>query len=173
MRKTICIILYYFFARNMPISYKPWAIGAKKIRGLLARGIMEKCGKDINVEHGAVFSSKVRLGDHSGIGVHCEVAGPTTIGNDVMMGPEVVVLTANHKYDRLDLPMRLQGHETPREVVIGDDVWIGRRAMILPGVHVGKGAIIGAGAVVTSDVPEFAIVGGVPARVIGSRLAHS
>ncbi len=86
-----------------------------------------------------------------------------------MMGPEVIVLTQHHKFDRLDIPMRQQGHKPYEPVIIGDDVWIGIRAIILPGVKIGKGAIIGAGAVVTKDVPEYAIVGGVPARVIKLR----
>ena len=61
------------------------------------------------------------------------------------------------------------GHYPEEEVVISDDVWIGTRVIILPGVHVGKGAIIGAGAVVTKDIPDYTIVGGNPARVIRDR----
>lgn len=65
--------------------------------------------------------------------------------------------------------MRLQGDSEPKPIVIGDDVWIGARSIILKGVHIGKGAVIAAGAVVSRDVPEYAIVGGVPARVIKYR----
>jgi len=86
-----------------------------------------------------------------------------------MIGPDVVVLSASHKFDRTDIPMCQQGGEPLRPVYIGDDVWIGTRAIILPGRKIGKGAIIGAGAVVTKDVPEYAIVGGNPARVIRYR----
>jgi maltose O-acetyltransferase len=85
------------------------------------------------------------------------------------MGPEVIVLTVSHKYDRLDIPMRQQGHNKPEPVIIGDDVWIGTRAIIMPGISVGKGAIIGASSVVTKDVPEYAIVCGNPAKVVKSR----
>ncbi len=86
-----------------------------------------------------------------------------------MMGPDVVILTQNHKFDRLDIPMLEQGFKDEQPVTICDDVWIGVRAIILPGVTVGKGAIIAAGAVVTKDVCEYAIVGGNPARVIKMR----
>lgn len=62
-----------------------------------------------------------------------------------------------------------QGYIPDEPVIIGDDVWIGTRAIIMPGVKISNGSIIGAAAVVTKDVPDFAIVGGVPARIIGNR----
>jgi len=65
-----------------------------------------------------------------------------------------------------------QGYIPDEPVIIGDDVWIGTRAIIMPGVKISNGSIIGAAAVVTKDVPDFAIVGGVPARIIGSRKKH-
>jgi maltose O-acetyltransferase len=135
------------------------------------RCLFKNCGKDINIEKGAYFSdgSQITIGDHSGIGVNCYLYGEIRIGNDVMMGPEVIVLTINHQFDRLDVPMRLQSYYPPKPVTIGDDVWIGTRVIILPGVTIGKGVIIGAGAVVTRDVPDYAIVGGNPANVIRYR----
>jgi len=127
-------------------------------------------GKNVNIEHGADFGSgrHIEIGDNSGLGVRCWI-GAAVIGNDVMIGPDVVVLSASHKFDRTDIPMCQQGGEPLRPVYIGDDVWIGTWAIILPGRKIGKGAIIGAGAVVTKDVPEYAIVGGNPARVIRYR----
>ena len=85
-----------------------------------------------------------------------------------MMGPYVTILTHTHKIDRTDIPMGQQGNIV-KEVVIGNDVWIGMRSIIMPGVKIGNGAVIGAGAVVTKDVPDYAIVGGVPAKVIRYR----
>jgi maltose O-acetyltransferase len=133
--------------------------------------VFDSVGTDINVEKGAYFGDGrgIRIGSHSGIGVNCEIHGPLLIGNDVMMGPEVIIITRNHEFSDLTTPMRLQGHLEDRQVTIGDDVWIGTRVIILPGVTVGRGAIIGAGAVVTKDVPEYAIVAGNPARIIGNR----
>ena len=94
--------------------------------------------------------------------------GPLKIGDNVMMGPDVTILTHTHNIERTDIPMGLQG-SIVKEVSIGDDVWIGMRSIIMPGVRIGNGVVIGAGAVVTKDVPDFAIVGGVPARIIRYR----
>ena len=92
--------------------------------------------------------------------------GPLHIGKNVMMGPDVTILTHTHNIDRTDIPMGHQGSRIA-EVVIGNDVWIGMRVIIMPGVKVGDGVIIGAGAVVTKDVPDYALMAGVPARQIG------
>ncbi len=85
------------------------------------------------------------------------------IGDDVSISPEVAILTTQH--DMNDVEFALRG----RGVVIEDHVWIGMRAMVLPGVTIGRGAVVAAGAVVTADVAPLDVVGGVPARVIGHR----
>jgi len=87
-----------------------------------------------------------------------------------MMGPDVMIYTQNHRFDRIDIPMIEQGNTEPKPVVIEDDVWIAARSIILPGVTIGKGAVIAAGAVVTKDVPPYTVVGGVPARKIKLRI---
>lgn len=94
--------------------------------------------------------------------------GPLRIGDNVMMGSDVTILTQTHNIDRTDIPMGWQGMRES-EVVIGNDVWIGMRVVIMPGVEIGNGSVIGAGAIVTKDVPDYAIVGGVPAQVIKFR----
>ena len=78
-------------------------------------------------------------------------------------------MTSSHNVESTFLPMNQQGSLPKQKVIIGDDVWIGTRVIILPGVRVGTGSIIGAGAVVTKDVPDYAIVGGVPAKIIKFR----
>src|SRR5690606_29379537 len=104
-----------------------------------------------------------------GIGVNAHIRGPVSIGDDVMMGPDVVIITSNHNFSNTDTVMRSQGHLPSQRVIIGNDVWIGVRVIILPGVSIGNGVIIGAGAVVTKDVPDFAIVAGNPAKFIRYR----
>lgn len=87
-----------------------------------------------------------------------------------MMAPDVIIIGENHQFSRLDVPMRLQGYQEYPPVYIDDDVWIGARVIILPGITIGKGSILGAGSVVTKDVPPFSIVAGNPARIIRNRL---
>lgn len=171
IKKTVCTVVYYFFARHLPASDSPYSLGAKRIRRALCKIIFEVTGEDFNIEHGAFFGSgkDIFIGSRSGLGLNCRVQGPLNIGNNVMMGPDVIIYTGNHRFDRLDVPMIQQGNTEPRAVVIEDDVWIAARAIILPGITVGKGAVVAAGAVVTKDVAPYTVVGGVPARLIKSR----
>ena len=86
-----------------------------------------------------------------------------------MMGPYCTMMTYSHNHNRIDIPMNQQGFETEKIKFIGNDVWIGRNVIILPNANIGNHCIIGAGAVVTKDVPDYAIVGGNPARIIRMR----
>lgn len=172
MRKFRVLIgkcLYHAFAKHLPRSHSLINIGQKRLRALCGKLILTKCGREVNIERGADFSSKVELGNHSGIGIDAYISGKCIIGNDVMMGPQCIVYTSNHKFDDITVPMREQGFTEEEPVTIGNDVWIGGRVTILPGVHVGNHAIVAAGAVVTQDVPDWAIVGGVPAKILRYR----
>lgn len=91
-----------------------------------------------------------------------------TIGADCMLAPRVYLLDVDHEFSSRDLPISSQGYRTS-PIVIEDDVWVGAYAVILKGVRIGKGAVIAAHSVVTKDVPEYTVVGGVPARVIAER----
>ncbi len=166
-RTKIMYIFYLMFASWLPESRHMRT--AQSLRRFFARKVADLRGGVINIERGARFTPGLKVGNGSGIGIDCEMWGDISIGENVMMGPEVVIYTQNHRYDRFDVPMGKQGHMPVEPVVIGNDVWIGRRAMIMPGCHIGDGVIIGAGAVVTKDVAPYSIVGGVPAKVIGSR----
>lgn len=139
---------------------------SKRVRGIGAMLLMEHAGKNINIEKGAYYTRSCSIGDNSGIGINAYIGGTVKIGSDVMMGPEVKMYTVNHRYDKIDIPMNQQGTTEEEPIIIGNDIWIGTRATILPGVHIGDHSIIAAGSVVTKDVPEYAIVGGVPAKVI-------
>lgn len=165
--KKIWYLMYTLFGMNLPVSRR--AVIFKKIRVFFAKRIIEYCGENVNIEKGAIFTQKLKIGDNSGVGIRCEMTGDITIGKDVMMGPEVIIYTQNHAFDRTDIPMMYQGGTEEKPVIIDDDVWIGRRVIIMGGVHVGKGSIIGAGAIVTKDIEPYSVVGGVPAKVIKKR----
>ena len=149
-------VFYKCIAQFLPQPPRLFGLG-KWLRGLACRPLLLSCGRNVNIERLADigFHPTVRIGDNSGIGVR-SVVTHADIGNDVMMAPEFVYL-----------PM--QGLGAAQRLTIGNDVWIGRRVMVMPGVRIGDGAIVAAGAVVTKDVPDYAIVGGVPAKVIRFR----
>lgn len=163
-------IIYAVFAVWLPVSYTPiLGVYAKWLRGLCGKLILQRCGKHVNIERGAAFSSRVTLGDGSGIGVRASISGAVEIGDYVMMGPDCVIYSRNHAFDRTDIPMMQQGYQPEKPVVIGNDVWIGGHVILLPGVHIGDGAVIGAGAVVAKSIPPYAVAVGNPARVVKYR----
>ncbi len=169
------LLLYYTIARRLPDIPMPGARIGQFIRVWLARRVFKKCGHNVRVHAGADFGTGagIELGHNSAIAKNCWIANDTIIGNNVMMAPNVTILSASHEFSDTTRPMIEQGSRTRRPVVIGNDVWIGTRVIILPGVHVGDHSILGAGSVVTKDVPDYAVVGGNPARIIKSRLARS
>ena len=151
----------------MPPSHVPWSPGSQRVRNSLARRFLVDIHPTANIEpRVGLHSTDITLGPHAGLAEGCWVQGPLTIGRYTMIGPELRVYTTNHAHGRIDVPMQDQGHDEPQPVAIGDDVWIGARVMIMPGVTIGEGSIIAAGAVVTKDVPPYSIVAGVPAVVL-------
>lgn len=114
---------------------------------------------------------RIVLGRNSHINAHCCVwASPGSriiLGDNVLMGPGAKIFSSNHS-QALGIPMNVQPYQE-RDVIIGDDVWIGANAVILAGVRIGEGSVVAAGAVVARDVPPYCVVGGVPARVLKTR----
>lgn len=109
----------------------------------------------------------VIIGKHTRIGLHNTIIGPVTIGDHVNLAQGITVTALNHNFADTTRGIDEQG-VTTKPIVIGDDVWIGANAVILPGVTIGRHAVVAAGAVVTQDVPEKSLVGGVPAKIIKS-----
>lgn len=175
MLRFLCLGIYYLFAQYLPRTSSRLSFGSGVIRRAVCRHIFGSMGKQVNIERGAYFGTgeQISIGDYSGLGANCTVTGPVTIGCDVMMGPDVIVMTENHVTTDVTRPMRGQGALPPKPVIIEDDVWIGSRVIILPGVTIHRGAIVGAGAVVTKEVPAYAVVGGNPARVLKYRTNDS
>ena len=107
----------------------------------------------------------VVIGDDTRVGIHNTIIGPVTIGSHVNLAQGITVTALNHNFDDSDKRIDEQGVSTS-QVVIGDDVWIGANAVVLPGVTIGTHSIVAAGAVVTKDVPSHSLVAGVPAKII-------
>lgn len=172
MMKTVYLALYYWFARNLPSTTMPLGSQGNAVRGWLVKRIVRSCGSNVLVKRGAYFGSGSRceIGDNSQIGEDARIEHDTIIGKDVMMGIQVLILSTVHATSRVDVPLIRQGYEPRQPVKIGDGAWLGARCILLPGVRVGHGAIVAAGAVVSRDVPAWSVVGGVPARVIRTRL---
>ncbi len=166
-RNKFWYVMYSIFAKNLPYSRRGKFF--KWIRVFFAKKIIKKIGKNVNIETGAIFTPNVEIGDNSSIGVKAEIVSSVKIGNNVMMGPEVVIYSLNHKFQDRDKTIIEQGYSEDEIVTIEDDVWIGRRAIILPGVTVKKGTVIGAGAIVTKSFPEYSVIAGNPAKVIKTR----
>ena len=167
-RQLIAAALYFGLARHLPWSPRPGGRAAKAVRGALAARMLDRCGDDVNVEHGAWFGSGkgIRLGARSAIGMDALVLGPVQIGDDVMMGPRCVLLASAHRIDDPTRPMSTQGFLADRPIIIEDGAWIGACVIVLPGRRIGAHSVVGAGAVVTQDVPSYSVVGGNPAQVL-------
>ena len=113
----------------------------------------------------------VIIGDHTRIGLHNTIIGPVTIGSHVNLAQGITITALNHNFEDATRRIDEQGVATT-PVVIGDDVWIGACAVVLPGVTIGSHCVVAAGAVITRDVPDNTLVGGVPAKVIKSLTSH-
>jgi acetyltransferase-like isoleucine patch superfamily enzyme len=112
----------------------------------------------------------IYIDDHSNIGSNCQIfsAKVVSIGKKVLVGAYSYFVGGGHKSDRIDIPMIDQGREA-KGITLKDDVWVGAGVKVLDGLTVNESSILGTGAVVTKDVPMYAIVGGIPAKVIKDR----
>lgn len=167
-------IVYYGLMRHLPKSTMP-VVGKlnRKLRGICAKHLFTQCGNHINVEQGAYFGDgrDFVVGNYVGIGKNFKSLNRIiTMGDEIMMGEDVLFLGGGHCYEDTTIPMGKQGSFSKTPLEIAGDNWLGARSIILPGCkRIGKGAIIGAGAVVTKDVPDYAVVGGNPAMILKMR----
>ena len=121
---------------------------------------LDAIGGSIEIGASTKFNRNVNL--------NASVSGRIIIGRDCLVGPNVVMRTAGHVFSDVKSPINSQGH-VAHDIRIGNDVWLGTNAVILPGVEIGDGCVVGAGAVVTKSFDPGLILAGVPARVIGNR----
>lgn len=145
-----------------------------RLRTQWARIFFKRVGNDVFIGNDVhyIHPEHISVGNHVFINHHVEFmceSEDITIGDYVQIAPHVCIIASMHDYSRTDIPMLDQKGINSKKVTLEDDVWIGYRAIIMPGVTVHKGAVVAAGAVVTKDVPPYAVVGGVPAQTIKLR----
>ena len=160
------VLLYYYGCK---VFSKLWLrLVRRPLATAIARALAVKCGKNLLVNGNSTFRGKVYFGDN------CNFNGMTVIGNGEVhfgnyfhSGTECMIVTENHNYEGERIPYDTT--YVQKKVEIGDCVWFGNRVMVVGNVKIGNGAIIAAGSVVVKDVPDCAIVGGNPAKVIKYR----
>lgn len=170
--------------------------GGRLMRRLYFRGRFSACGPRLSIgEHPEICCPEnVRLGDgiyvdrgfvlracerasitigddfgaNGNVRLIADCGGRIEIGDKVIIGPNVVLRAADHAMERIDVPIREQGHAAG-VIRIGNDVWIAANVVVLRDVNIGDHAVIGAGSVVTGDIPPYAVAAGAPARVVRMR----
>lgn len=142
------------------------------LRWLFLKFALKNLGTNVLIDYGCYirYPWRVSIGSSVSLNRGCTIyasmkvsTAEIRIGNNVALGPNVILFGAGHDYTSLSLP------DTAGNIVIEDNVWIGGGSMVLQGVTIGEGAIVGAGSVVTKDVPKYMIVAGNPARIIKKR----
>lgn len=171
MSRKLALFAYYLCARHLPTKPMPGYKYAYRFRAALLGVLADSVGEDIEIRKGAYFGdgSGLEIGDRSQLGENSRLDHNVRIGSDVLMGPDVIMITHLHEHGSTDIPMKDQGGVMAGAITIGDDVWIGARVVVLPGVSIGSHSILAAGAVVTKDVAPYSVVGGVPAQLIRDR----
>jgi len=127
-------------------------------------------GADFRPHAYAMYCSNISIGNNvvvrPGSVIEADADACVILGDDVMLGPNVYFYVNDHKFERRDVPLSAQGYFPSEDIIVQDGAWIGANSTILCGVKIGRNAVIGAGSVVTKDVPDFTIVAGVPATKI-------
>lgn len=151
---------------NLPLRLGIWA------RSRFMRYFFQHLGTHTTLQSGLRLTNpeKISIGSHCNFaqGVFITGGGGVTIGDWVGFGPDVKVWSVNHHFDDPDRPWLLQGWDL-KPVVIEDDVWLGANVFVMPGVTIGRGAIVSACALINKSIPPFALVAGNPGRVVGWR----
>lgn len=156
------------------ITFLPDCRLGLKLRSMYYHTMLRSSGKNINILSGALIDSPDRIDIGNNVSINHgsfidSSQGEIIIKDNVLIGPYCIIRASNHIYSDPKMPIIKQGHEFGR-IIIEDDVWLGANVVVLPNVRIGRGSVIGAGAVVTKDIEAYSIAVGVPARKIGSRI---
>ncbi|RUM42707.1 MAG: acyltransferase [Desulfocapsa sp.] len=131
-------------------------------------------GDDVVISNSCIIQAKIgslEIGDHCDIGTHTIITsiGGIQLAPSVLIGGNCYIGGARYHFEDLDTPIMDQGVYSHGSILIGEGTWIGASVTIIDGVSIGKGCVIGAGALVTADIPDFGVAVGVPAKVIRYR----
>lgn len=186
-------------AIDVILGFWPTAMGGHYLRYFLWKNRFAYCGEGVRFGDRLVVTGfpAIRIGEATSImsgsylyaddsskliiGSHCSfnhnvflgaAGGEVVIGNDVLIGPNVVLRAADHVFASAEVPIRCQGHR-PGRIAIGDDVWLAANVVVTSGVTIGNGCVVGAGSIVTYDLPPMTVCVGNPARPIRSRLPQA
>ena len=167
--KKISLVLYYLFVSKLPSSWWPGGNLYNGLRIFVLRRLI-KVGANTRIQKKVYIGS----GNNIVIGTNCQInesvrLDNVSIGNNALIAREVVFLGKTHNNGSVHIPISEQGFDDGFYSKVGNDVWIGLRTIVLPGLNIGDGAIIGAGSVVTKNIPAYTVWGGVPARFIKDR----
>jgi maltose O-acetyltransferase len=171
-RKPQTLFLFSLYSYCYNLIFLVLEILPPVLRFLIFKIMLKKLGKNSYIDYGTYFRypKKISIGNQVIINKNCKFyasfhdkKAEIIIGNNIAIAPGVSIYSASHDHSNITLP------HIGDTVKINDDVWIGARSTILPGVELGKGAVVGAGSVVTKNVPEFTIVAGNPAKTIKKR----
>jgi len=132
-----------------------------------------KLGRSIFLDKGVILEARighVEIGNRVYIGCYSVIIGNggVVIGSNVLIGAHCIITSSNHRFDRRDRIIWEQGMSW-KKVTIGDDVWWGANVKVMPGVSIGNGAVVGAGSVVTKDIPDYGVAIGVPCKIVRYR----
>lgn len=171
MLNKIKLAFYYFIVSKLPHSrllpvinkFRCWYVH-KVLKVIVDEDGNSKFQHNVYIGNGKRV--KIGFGCHINENVFIQAA---TIGDQVLIAPNVAILGNSHVASDINTPIVLQGETDYEIAIIGDGAWLGRNVIVMPGVCIGRHTIIGAGAVVTKDIPDFAVAVGVPAKIIKYR----
>jgi len=173
MIKHLKFILFYpKIGPDMYLTH--WLLYFKPFRIWFQKRKIFKIGKDSEIRPFATIlgTGNIIIGERVIIPPYTllstlpnDVRSTITIENDVLLGPNVAIYSSTHRFAGVSIPIKDQGYDV-NPVVIKEGCWIGINSVILPGITIGKNAVVGAGSIVTKDVPDFAVVVGAPAKII-------